>query len=217
MKPAFTSLSQISKLTTKMISDTGTPPSHERMASSWLDTALWFLARKQIDYAGDEYLDQIDRSAIYLREDAPVFMATIAEFLCKGTLSLKKRQIPSFLTDLRQDVLKATQWQLDFVRSGCDGCPVHYSHQFWSHWRRVRRKEPAEDYLKGVEFGCIYHQMIFNVSEACLDTLLRKRAYGGSASELPMDKVFVAIDKEIRHQVCQRSGLMAAGSQRAGG
>jgi hypothetical protein len=165
MKPPFTKLRQISAVIAETVSDTETSSDHEMVASSWLDIALRFLAQKQIQYEGDGYVDEVERNAVYHREAATMFIATMAVFLCRGTPRLKQQEIDSYLIDLRQDALDATGWQLDFIRTDCDGCLVRDWHHFWSNWRRMRREGLIADYRQEVESGCMYHQMIFGVRE----------------------------------------------------
>ena len=105
---------------------------------------------------------------------------------------------------------------MDFIRTDCDGCLVHDWHHFWRNWRKMRQDDALADYRREVEFGCIYHQMIFNGSEICLENLLRSRKYAGSARLLRGNKVFETIDQHIRRQARRRSGIVMVAPEDAG-
>jgi hypothetical protein len=199
-----------------MVTEADISPDHQTRDSSWLDIALGSLAQRQVQYEGEDYVDEVERHAVYHREAATILIATTAVFLCNGTPRLKKHEIDSYLTDLRQVALDATRWQLDYIRTDCDGCPVHDWHYFWRNWRRMRQEGPSAEYRREVEFGCIYHQMIFNVSEMCLESLLRSRKYPGGARLLRGKKVSETIDQQIRRQVRQRTGIEVVAPEDAG-
>lgn len=214
MRQFYTHPNQVAHLMAMMLRHIEESPDYERITSSWVDVALQYLAEKQAMYQGSSYVEQIEKNAVYLLECSTVFVSTIAEYLCIGKPVLGESHIPFFVRSLRQQGLEMAEWQLAFIRTGCNGCPVHSRHGIWESLRTMRRTASKESYIEELEFTYIYHQMMFMISQTFLEAFLKSSRLAGSASTLAIDTLYATVEKQVRFRVALWSGLVRPEVQR---
>jgi len=182
---------------------------YEQISSTVRTTALEWLAEKQRDYKGDAYLDQIERNAVYLGEGTSAVSFASAVYLCEGQPILRSQdEIFHFVFETRTEMPQAIMpFQVNFIRFGCNGCPVHDQHQRWAGLQRLRRMANRADYIEELEFSCIYYQMTYLVGQSFLSTLLANYDLAGIAAMIPLDQVFTVTEQCVRMRTDLWGGL----------
>jgi hypothetical protein len=148
--------------------------SQDSLGSGVLNKALNWLAKKQATYTGDAYFEQLEKNAVYFRESALVCNGATATYLHDGTPILQtEEQVTSFVLSQREFGRAVTLLQLQFLRSGCDGCEIHSWHGKWANFKQLRSQPNRSAYLEELEFASIYFHSMFTASQYFLTIFLQ--------------------------------------------
>jgi hypothetical protein len=168
------------------------------MESVVLGEALKWLALKQAQYSGDDYLDQLEKNAVYFHEQAFVLNYTLAEYLHTGEPRLLDDQIQGFVLDLKPLSLSLASDQINFVRHDCSGCASHWRHSMWLPMIEMKSQLAPAAYLEELEYNSMFYRANNSTAEQFLLLFLQNQQFAGSVRSAEVrDIVAVAENRSL--------------------
>jgi tetratricopeptide (TPR) repeat protein len=159
-------------------------------------TADQWLIEKQQFYKGEAYLDQIEKNAVYLEEGTLAVNLAIAQYLFQGEPVLGSDEISDFVLYTRvTQSQQTTPFHLNFIRSGCIGCPVHDQHSRYVGWRNMRLSGDWSQYMDELEFSCKYYQATYLMSQQYLTAFLQNHELAGSARYISPQELIEVVNQ----------------------
>ncbi len=184
---------------------------HENFNSIPINTSLEWLAKKQRDFSGDSYFEQIEKNAIYLSECAHQVICETARHLVKGDPP-NPQEIPAIQDSLRAHAIEENSYHLNFIRNGCNSCPVHQDHGRWQKLATIRSTANRRDYIDELEFTCIYKQMELLIAQMFLNVFLHNPQFAGIAKQLPESEVLTTLQERCYMTVAAWGNLISPAS-----
>ena len=170
----------------------------EHMQATVLDFALQWLAKKQAQFSGAAYVDQLEKNSVYFRESAVVCDFATAEYLHDGKPLLQLDQVRQFVNNQKALSQATTRDHLKFVREGCGQCGSHWRHPQWQWMKDMRARQDHWAYLELLEYSSIVYCANYTTSEQFLLAFLQNRQLAGAARNAAMKDVWnVADDRSL--------------------
>jgi hypothetical protein len=157
-----------------------------------------YIQKKRQDYHGSDYLDQIEKNAIYLSEGTLAVSAAILKFLADGRPTLRAEEVNHFVLETRlTHAQEATPFHLKYLRDDCDECPVHSGHLRYQNWRKLRSSGDQSKYIDELEYSCKYYQATYVLAQQFLSSFLLNPGLAGSARQISRDDIAAVIGERI--------------------
>lgn len=158
------------------------------------------LREKQQSYSGPDYLAQLEKNAVYLRERAQLTNGASAHYLSSGQPIVQSEQEAwAYATTVGiPSAREAATLHLSYIRTGdCSGCEVCHKHSDYVGMRDLRQEGEWDQYLHEVEFAYVYSQGLLMTAECLLGTLLMNRQFAAIARGVQPSETAAVIEERV--------------------
>jgi hypothetical protein len=191
-----------------------------RSQASIKKTAEDYLLEKKKNLHGDVYVNNIERSYVYVQEAAFGMRQIIARSLHDGYYveydpntwhffttaictyfgELNKDQYLKYMRNTKKEPREVTDKQLEQIRSRFRFNPVRTDVHLveYKTLREMRLSRDMSKYIHDLEFGCVYGQGKILTGECYLLVLCQNEQFCGAAKNFPIQSVLDVVNMGIR-------------------
>lgn len=159
----------------------------------------WVLTKRDI-YAGGQYLEQLEKNAVYFVEATGSTKIAIAQYLKYGTPDdLAYSEINQYVEYIGKVVPQKEVHAplLAFLRGYLPQQPDQLSTWDWHRIKNMRETKSSSDYVKELEIICWLNQVATTLADACLSVILHNPNTQGSARLLELHHVVAVTNARL--------------------
>lgn len=164
------------------------------------EQSLRWLEGKQRHFSGDDYLNELEKGAVFFAEATGSLQRAATRYLHAGEPSLEADKITAFVQHVERKVPLNTVYRpvLAYVRAQQADAPQQYSTWDWGRLRARRLFGVDAAYTRDLEMICRNFQTTTTVANMYLTMVLNTPELAGACAGMPVRWVFEVVANKIQ-------------------
>lgn len=169
-------------------------------------TTQRYMFQKKQSFSGKQYIDQIEKNAVYLGERTAVTLLLLAGYY-HGSFPKQTGMADSIMAISIRNGQSSAESVLAFLWGKKSRIDDYFSYLDYHKLRELRKSSFSDQYLSEIEFACLWVQTHLVISNYLVTTACNNQRAFGSYSQLDEQGIFEAINQQTYFIVAQELGL----------